>query len=158
MKPTVQNPDFYAVGNDYAQAPISAFYDVDTKWDQKSLCEAAGIDEADFSAISGNVDTLIGQPRFYQDGIYTKLADNLVSGDFSATDPWKDPNGFNKRTILVDPAAKYSDETYGQADVIFNVGETDNEETRAASATYGTNDQFPKVPGPDAPKPTKKAE
>lgn len=119
MKPTVQNPDFYAVGNDYAQAPISAFYDV-------------------------------GAPgENYQDGIYTKLADSLVNGQFSA-DPWKDPNGFNKRTILVNPSASYADEDYGQADVIFNVGETENEEDRAASAKNGTNDQFI-----DPDKPTK---
>lgn len=122
MKPTVQNPDFYAVGNDYAQAPISAFYDV---------------------GVSG---------ENYQDGIYTKLADDLVNGAFSA-DPWKDPNGFNKRTILVNPSASYSAEDYGQADVIFNVGETENEDAHAASAKNGTNDQFI-----DPDKPTKKAE
>lgn len=115
MKPTVQNPDFYAVGNDYAQAPISAFYDVGASGEN------------------------------YQDGIYTKLADSLVNGQFSA-DPWKDPNGFNKRTILVNPSASYADDDYGQADVIFNVGETDNEEARANSATYGTNDQFAELP------------
>lgn len=110
MKPTVQNPDFYAVGNDYAQAPISAFYDVGASGEN------------------------------YQDGIYTKLADSLVNGQFSA-DPWKDPNGFNKRTILVNPSASYSAEDYGQADVIFDVGDTENEE-KNASATYGTNDPF----------------
>ena len=115
MKPTVQNPDFYAVGNDYAQAPLSAFYDVDTKWDKKSLCEAAGIDEADFSAISGNVAILSGTPRYYQDGIYTKLA-----GDLTGKDPWKDPHGFNKRTLLVDPSAKYNQDLYGVADVIYD--------------------------------------
>ena len=115
MKPTVQNPDFYAVGNDYAQAPISAFYDL---------------------GVSG---------ENYQDGIYTKLADDLVNGAFSA-DPWKDPNGFNKRTILVNPSASYSADDYGQADVIFNVGETDDEAARANSAAYGTNDQFAELP------------
>lgn len=118
MKPTVQNPDFYAVGNDYAQAPISAFYDVGTSGEN------------------------------YQDGIYTKLADELVNGQFSA-DPWKDPNGFNKRTILINPSASYADDDYGQADVIFNVGATDDEEAHAASAKYGKNDQFI---DPDEPK------
>ena len=150
MKPTVQNPDFYAVGNDYAQAPISALYDL-TEWDAV----------ADAAELSGNPNSaqLIGTPKFYQDVIYTKLADTIVSGDFSANDPWKDPAGFNKRTILVNPSAKYSDKDYSQADVIFDIGETDKEEARAASATFGTNDQFTKVPGPDAPvKPKKDAE
>lgn len=112
MKPTVQNPDFYAVGNDYAQAPLSAFYDVNTKWTVEDLCKAAGVKVDDYSAISGNVDQLVGEPKFYQDGIYTQLADTL-SG-------WKDPNGFNKRTLLVDPSAKYDEALYGVADVIYD--------------------------------------
>ena len=133
MKPTVQNPDFYAVGNDYAQAPLSAFYDVDTKWDKKSLCEAAGIDEDKFSAISGNVDTLIGQPRYYQDGIYTKLSTEL-----SADAPWKDPHGFNKRTLLVDPSAKYDEDLYGTADVIYD-GKTFSGEGEAEATDKDLN-------------------
>jgi len=117
MKPTVQNPDFYAVGNDYAQAPISAFFDADELWTSGSLLEAAGYEATDVSAwenISGNVAILIDTPKNYQDGIYTQLADTL-SG-------WKDPKGFNKRTILVDPAAKYDSSAYGQADVIYDIG------------------------------------
>lgn len=152
MKPTVQNPDFYAVGNDYAQAPISALYDDQTLWTTADLCKAANIAPEDYSAISGNVAGLVDTPKYYQDGIYTKLAAAIASGDFSGSDPWKDPNGFNKRTILVNPAAKYNEADYGQADVIFNIGETDKENDHAASASYGTNDQFPKVPGPDEPK------
>jgi hypothetical protein len=115
MKPTVQNPDFYAVGNDYAQAPISAFFDADELWTSGSLLEAAGYEATDVSAwenISGNVAILIDTPKNYQDGIYTQLADTL-SG-------WKDPEGFNKRTLLVNPSAKYSDADYGQADVIYD--------------------------------------
>lgn len=140
MKPTVQNPDFYAVGNDYAQAPISAFYDVAEKWTSASLLKAAGYEEDDtaaWSAISGTVSNLVGEIKNYQDGIYTQLS-NELSG-------WKDPNGFNKRTVLVDASAKYSDPDYSQADVIFDVGDTANEATNA-SAKYGTNDPF--VPDP----------
>ena len=90
MKPTVQNPDYYTVGNDYAQAPLSEFYNVEEEG--KST---------------------------YQDGIYTKLADTLVNGTYSA-DPWKDPHGFNKRTYLEDPSASYTDDKYGQANVIYD--------------------------------------
>ncbi len=139
MKPTVQNPDFYAVGNDYAQAPISAYFDTSRKI------------TAEEAAKMGN-SALEGEIYDYQDGIYTRLAKDLVNGQFSA-DPWKDPNGFNKRTILVNPSASYADDDYGQADVIFNVGETEDEDAHAASAKNGTNDQFI-----DPDKPTKKAE
>lgn len=82
--PTVNNDDQYTLGNDYPQAPISAFYDLGTSGEN------------------------------YQDGIFTKIASGL-SG-------WKDPNGFNKRTVLINPSASYEDEDYSQADVIFNVG------------------------------------
>lgn len=129
MKPTVQNPDFYAVGNDYAQAPLSAFYDVDTKWTVEDLCKAAGVKVEDYSAISGNVDQLVGEPKFYQDGIYTQLSTELDKDN-----PWKDPHGFNKRTLLVDPSAKYDEALYGVADVIYD-GKTfsgDSEEEATA--------------------------
>lgn len=112
MKPTVQGPDFYTIGNDFAQAPISAYFDVSATWTKKDLCDLAGVEESDYSAISGNVDALIGQPKYYQDGIYTKLADEL-SG-------FSDPRGFNRRTILVNPSAKYTDDDYSKGDVIYD--------------------------------------
>ena len=136
MKPTVQNPDFYAVGNDYAQAPISAYYDTSRKITAEE-------------AIKMGNSALEGEIYDYQDGIYTRLAKDLVNGQFSA-DPWKDPNGFNKRTILVNPSASYADADYGQADVIFD-GKGD-EDDYAASATFGTNDQFIKPDAPSAAK------
>lgn len=112
MKPTVQGPDFYTLGNDFAQAPLSGYFDVSATWTAKDLCDLAGVEESEYSAISGNVDALVGQPKYYQDGIYTKLAAEL-SG-------WSDPHGFNRRTVLVDPSAKYTDEDYNKADVIYD--------------------------------------
>lgn len=150
MKPTVQMPDFYAVGNDYAQAPVSAFYNVKETWTSSTLLAAAGLadTEANWSAISGNVGHLVGEIKNYQDGLCTELNADLSAGAFSA-DPWKNPEGFNKRTVLVDVSASYTADNYSMADVIFNVGETENEENNA-SATYGTNDPF--VPDPKKTK------
>ena len=91
MKPTVQNPDLYQVANDYVQAPLSAFFDVGP-----------------------------ASAENYQDGIYTKLSDDLVSGAFSA-DPWKDPAGFNKRIYLVNPSASYSADDYAEAVAVSGV-------------------------------------
>lgn len=109
MKPTVQAPDFYTIGNDYVQAPLSNFYDVDTVWDKQSLCEAAGVDESEWSAYSGVLGTKVGEPKFYQDGIYTKLATNLTGG-------FKDKAGFNKRRVYEDANSKLLNvgETYGK--------------------------------------------
>lgn len=56
----------------------------------------------------------------YQDGIYTQLSDELVNGKFSA-EPWKDPKGFNKRIVLINPSAAYTDDDYAAADAIENV-------------------------------------
>lgn len=103
MKPTVQSPDFYAVGNDYAQGPISAFYDLGQSGEN------------------------------YQDGIYTRLSKDLKGKDaYGKDDPWKDPHGFNKRKVLVNPSASYSADDYAVADVLFNIGETDKEDDHAA--------------------------
>ena len=90
MKPTVQNPDFYQVANDYVQAPISAFFD---------------------TGVSG---------ENYQDGIFTKLADAL-SGDGFSADPWKNPKGFNKRIVLLNPSAAYSADDYALADAVSGI-------------------------------------
>lgn len=65
----------------------------------------------------------------YQDGIFTKMASTL-SG-------WKDPNGFNKRSVLINPSASYEDEDYSKADVIFNVGE----DVITASATTSADSE-----------------
>lgn len=105
MKPTVQAPEFYQVGNDYVQAPLSAFFE-------------------EGSAFSGyNPDGSVYQAESYQDGIYRQLSKTLTEGEFSAA-PWKDPNGFNKRTVLVDPMAPIptytsGDSQYAVSDVIY---------------------------------------
>ena len=91
MKPTVQNPDFYQVANDYVQAPLSSFFDVGP-----------------------------ASAENYQDGIYTQLAASLASGAYSAA-PWKNPAGFNKRIALVNPSASYSADDYAAADAYDNV-------------------------------------
>lgn len=111
MKPTVQAPEFYQVGNDYVQAPLSAFYE-------------------EGSAFSGyNPDGTIYQEESYQDGIYRQLSTKLTEGEFSAA-PWKDPKGFNKRTVLVDPLAPIptytsGDSQYSVADVVYGIGPED---------------------------------
>lgn len=116
MKPTVQAPDFYKIGNDYVQAPLSSFFDTSV-WDIKSLCEAAGVEESEWSAYSGVLGTKLNEPKFYQDGIYTKLANDLsgVSGEYEA-DYFKNPEGFNKRRVYEDANSKLLNvgETYGK--------------------------------------------
>ena len=124
MKPTVQAPEFYQVGNDYVQAPISAFYKTG-------------------SAFSGyNPDGSVYQADTYQDGIYRQLADALVNGAYSA-DPFKDPSGFNKRTVLVDPKAPVptytsGDTQYSVADVVYGIGPDD----KAGSAVKPNEKKF----------------
>lgn len=112
MKPTVQNPDLYLVGNDYAQAPVTDFYKTGS---------------GDFSGIGPDGEVYTDES--YRDGIYRVLSDKLVEGQFSA-DPWKDPHGFNKRTVLVEPFAPIptyssaaSGTNYSVADVIYGIGE-----------------------------------
>lgn len=110
MKPTVQAPEFYQVGNDYVQAPLDKFF--------SSAFSGIGPDGKPYETDS------------YQDGIYRQLSDDLVNGDFSA-DPWKDPSGFNKRTVLVNayaPIPTYTsgeDTDYSKADVVYNIGPED---------------------------------
>ena len=112
MKPTVQAPEFYQVGNDYVQAPLNKFF--------SSAFSGIGPDGEPYETDS------------YQDGIYRQLSDDLVNGQFSA-DPWKDPSGFNKRTVLVDrfaPIPTYTsagDTDYSKADVVYNVGPEDKD-------------------------------
>ena len=112
MKPTVQNPDLYLVGNDYAQAPVTDFYKTGS---------------GDFSGIGPDGEVYTDES--YRDGIYRVLSDKLVNGDWKE-DPWKDPSGFNKRTVLVDPfspiptyASGDKGENYSVADVIYGVGD-----------------------------------
>lgn len=116
MKPTVQNPDLYLVGNDYVQAPLSAFYKTGSA----------------FSGIGPDGKAYVDDT--YRDGIYRVLSDDLVNGAFSG-DPWKDPKGFNKRTILVDPQSPIptyvpedEDNKYSVADVVYGVGPEDNKD------------------------------
>lgn len=112
MKPTVQAPEFYQVGNDYVQAPLDKFF--------SSAFSGIGPDGKPYETDS------------YQDGIYRQLSEDLVNGDFSA-DPWKDPSGFNKRTVLVDayaPIPTYTsagDTDYSKADVVYGIGPEDKE-------------------------------
>ena len=126
MKPTVQAPEFYQVGNDYVQAPLDKFYKTG-------------------SAFSGyNPDGSVYTADTYQDGIYRQLSDELVNGAYSA-DPFKDPSGFNKRTVLVDPFAPIptytsgSDTTdYSVADVVYGIGPDD----KAGSAVKPNEKKF----------------
>ena len=112
MKPTVQAPEFYQVGNDYVQAPLSAFFE-------------------EGSAFSGyNPDGSVYQAESYQDGIYRQMSKTLTEGEFSAA-RWKDPNGFNKRTVLVDPMAPIptytsGDSQYAVSDVVYGIGPKDD--------------------------------
>lgn len=142
MKPTVQAPDFYMIGNDYVQAPLSSFYDVDTVWDKQSLCEAAGVDVSEWSAYSGVLGTKLNEPKFYQDGIYTKLATKLAGeGDESKTAYFKNPEGFNKRRVYEDANSKLLNvgETYGKDGE--NVKTTDDKEQPTYdSKQYGAAD------------------
>ena len=112
MKPAVQAPEFYRVGDDYVQAPLSAFFE-------------------EGSAFSGyNPDGSVYQAESYQDGIYRQMSKTLTEGEFSAA-PWKDPNGFNKRTVLVDPMAPIptytsGDSQYAVSDVVYGIGPKDD--------------------------------
>ena len=124
MKPTVQAPEFYQVGNDYVQAPLGKFY--------SSAFSGIGPDGKPYVTDS------------YQDGIYRQLSDELVNGAYSA-DPFKDPSGFNKRTVLVDPFAPIptytsgSDTTdYSVADVVYGIGPDD----KAGSAVKPNEKKF----------------
>lgn len=110
MKPTVQNPDLYQVANDYVQAPLDKFFSPEME---------AAMPDGSTSAVDS-----------YQDGIYRQLSDDLTQGEWSAA-PWKDPAGFNKRTVLVDPFAPLptyapsGDSDYSVADVVKGVGPED---------------------------------
>lgn len=113
MKPTVQAPDFYKIGNDYAQGPLSSFFD-DSKYNATEAATKAqailGLTEAKAAALTGDAketyDNLVADIqkdyKFYQDGIFTKLADTLSGkeGEYKA-DYWKNPEGFNKRRVFV---------------------------------------------------------
>lgn len=113
MKPTVQAPDFYKIGNDYAQGPLSSFFD-DVKYTeaeaQKKAQAILGLTEAKAAKLSGDaletyenlVASIQQDYKFYQDGIFTKLADTLsgAEGAYSA-DYFKNPEGFNKRRVFV---------------------------------------------------------
>lgn len=124
MKPTVQAPEFYQVGNDYVQAPLDKFY------------------SSAFSGIGPDGKAYVIDS--YQDGIYRQLSDELVNGAYSA-DPFKDPSGFNKRTVLVNPMAPIptytsgSDTTdYSVADVVYGIGPDD----KAGSAVKPNEKKF----------------
>lgn len=110
MKPTSQAPEFYQVGNDYVQAPLSGFFKTGS---------------GSFSGIGPDGEPYVTDS--YQDGIYRQLSDDLVNGPFSG-DPWKDPHGFNKRTVLVNnmaPIPTYTsgeDTQYSVADVVYGIG------------------------------------
>lgn len=124
MKPTVQAPEFYQVGNDYVQAPLDKFY------------------SSAFSGIGPDGKPYVDDS--YRDGIYRQLSDELVNGAYSA-DPFKDPSGFNKRTVLVEPFAPIptytsgSDTTdYSVADVVYGIGPDD----KAGSAVNPNKKKF----------------
>ena len=110
MKPTVQNPDLYQVANDYVQAPLDKFFSPEME---------VAMPDGSTSAVDS-----------YQDGIYRQLSDDLTQGEWSAA-PWKDPAGFNKRTVLVDPFAPLptyapsGESDYSVADVVKGVGPED---------------------------------
>ena len=113
MKPTVQAPDFYKIGNDYAQGPLASFFD-DSKYTAAEAATKAqailGLTEAKVEKLSGDaketydnlVESIQKDYKFYQDGIYTKLAPELsgAEGEYKA-DYWKNPEGFNKRRVFV---------------------------------------------------------
>ena len=122
MKPTVQAPEFYQVGNDYVQAPLDKFY------------------SSAFSGIGPDGEPYVEDS--YRDGIYRQLSDELVKGTYSA-DPFKDPSGFNKRTVLVDPKAPIptytsGDTAYSVADVVYGIGPDD----KAGSAVKPNEKKF----------------
>ena len=122
MKPTVQAPEFYQVGNDYVQAPLDKFY------------------SSAFSGIGPDGKPYVDDS--YRDGIYRQLSDELVNGAYSA-DPFKDPSGFNKRTVLVDPKAPIptytsGDTAYSVADVVYGIGPADE----AGSAVKPNKKEF----------------
>lgn len=106
MEPTVNTPDVYQLGNDYPQVATEFFNTTDA---------------------SGN--------STYRDGIYTEIADKLqtsgsdtaaqfeINGQNYAGEYWKNTNGFNKRTVLLDPFAPAETVTgasaqYSEGDVI----------------------------------------
>ena len=120
MKPTVQVPDFYQMGNDYAQAPLSSYYDME-KWNAETLASAfPGIDA---SALSSK----IGDLRYYQDGIFTKLS-TAISG-------WKDEKGFNTRRVYVG-----NDNEALSAGELFDTPKTNPLEPAVDSEVYGAGD------------------
>lgn len=120
MKPTVQAPDFYKIGNDYVQAPLSSFYDM----------TPLTLDEA----IARGNSALAGEPAFYQDGIYTKLAADLATGEYSAA-PFKNPEGFNKRRVFVDNTDANLPEG-----VVFNTKENNETQPAVREEQYGKGD------------------
>ena len=61
MKPTVQAPEFYQVGNDYVQAPLSGFFE----------------EEMTYIAPDGSESACDS----YQDGIYRQLSKKLTEGE-----------------------------------------------------------------------------
>lgn len=158
MKPTVQAPDFYKIGNDYAQAPLSSFFDTsvlsEAEVEKKALAmlgykavPAEVTDETKpgydkwmtWSALTAQ---LAETPANYQDGIYTKLADALSGeeGAYSA-DYFKNPEGFNKRRVYEDDNSVLLNvgETYGKDGANVTVTE-DKEQPAYDSKQYGAAD------------------
>ncbi len=156
MKPTVQAPDFYKIGNDYAQAPLSSFFDTSVlpadEIEKKALAilgykavpaevtdeTQAGYDKwMTWSALTAQ---LAETPAFYQDGIYTKLAADLAAGEYSAA-PFKNPEGFNKRRVYEDDKTVLLNvgETYGKDGENVKVTE-DKEQPAYDSKQYGAAD------------------
>lgn len=149
MKPTVQAPDFYKIGNDYAQAPLSSFFDTSVL--SEAAVEKKALAILGYKAVPAKVEDetqpgydkwmtwsaltaqLAETPANYQDGIYTKLAPGLTG--------FKDEAGFNKRRVFEDANVKllHVGETYGKDGA--NVTVTDDKEQPAYDSNqYGAAD------------------
>lgn len=158
MKPTVQAPDFYMIGNDYVQAPLSSFFDTSVLSEAEAKQKALAIlgykaepDEVEdetkpgydkwmtWSALTAQ---LIETPAYYQDGIYTKLANDLSGKDGAyEADYFKNPEGFNKRRVYEDANRELLNvgETYGKDGDNVDVTK-DKEQPTYDSKQYGAAD------------------
>lgn len=158
MKPTVQAPDFYMIGNDYVQAPLSSFFDTSVL--SKDEAEEKALAILGYKAVPAKVEDetlpgydkwmtwsaltaqLIETPANYQDGIYTKLANDLSGkeGEYK-TDYFKNPEGFNKRRVYEDAKNQLLSvgETYGKDGENVKVTD-DKEQPTYDSKQYGAAD------------------
>lgn len=136
MKPTVQAPDFYKIGNDYAQAPLSSFFDTSVYTEAEAKTKAEEImgptydpeDAADKAGYEALVKKFKGEYKNYQDGIFTKMAEDVEG--------WKDENYFNKRRVYADASDPSqilgAGETFGTKDGVADEDRTEN----AVQPTY----------------------